>query len=80
MVTSLNTITSKEELGTLSNDDIDHFNPDHITQKIPLVMPVNPNTGLNTIAYHAEAVFPVRKVLIEKAIPHFPELTNLNVK
>jgi len=64
----------------MSNNDEDHFNADHIPHKIPLVKPINPDTGLNTIAYHAEAPFAIRKVLMERAVPHFPELATLNIR
>jgi hypothetical protein len=64
----------------MSNNDDEFFNPDHIPSKIPFVLPVNQNTGLNTITYNAEAPFTIRRVLLEKAIPHFPELANLDIK
>ena len=64
----------------MSNNEDDHFNPDHIPSKIPLVTPVNNNTGLNTISYNAEAPFAIRRTLLDRAIPNFPELANLDTK
>jgi len=68
VLTSLNTNNSKEELGTLSNAEEEGFDPESIPHKIPLVKPFNLDTGLNNIAYHAEAPFFIRKILLERAI------------
>ena len=51
----------------MSNDD-NEFNAEYIPAKVPLVLPVNKDTGLNTIAYHAEAPFSIRKLILERAV------------
>lgn len=77
----MNTINSKEEgYGTLSNDNNDAFDPDFIPAKIPLVTPHNRDTGMTAIAYHTEAPFAIRKILLERAAPHFEEMANLDVQ
>lgn len=59
--------------------DAEPFNPERIPSKIPLVRPVIPETGLNTIVYHSEAQYALRKVLIEQARKNFKELEKTDV-
>jgi predicted TIM-barrel enzyme len=53
------------------------FAPEKLPTKIPLVKP-NSNS-LNTIVYHCEAPYSVRKVLIEQAKKNFKELEKAEV-
>ena len=76
----MNTINSKEEFGTMSDGNDDLFNPDSIPMKTPLIKPINMDTGLNSIAYHAEVPFSIRRIFLERAVPNLPELATLNIK
>ena len=59
--------------------DAEPFNPERIPIKIPLVRPVVPETGLNTVVYHSEAQYALRKVLIDQAKKNFKELEKTDV-
>lgn len=66
--------------GEASGPDADEpFNPERIPLKIPLVRPVVPETGLNTIVYHSEAQYALRRVLIDQAKKNFKELEKTDV-
>ena len=60
--------------GGSGGEDFEPFDIAKVPTKIPLMKPVNPETGLNTIVYHSEAPYSLRKLLIEKAQVHFKEL------
>jgi len=49
------------------------FNFEKIPVKIPKVKPINPD-GIQIAAYHSEAPYNVRKVLLEHAKKNFKEL------
>lgn len=53
---------------------MDAFNPDKIPPKIPKVKLSNPDTNLEIAAFHSEAPYALRKLLIEQAKKHFKEL------
>ena len=53
--------------GGSGGEDFEPFDPAKVPTKIPLMRPVNPETNLNTIIYHSEAPYSLRKILIEKA-------------
>jgi len=61
-------------------DGDEPFNPERIPLKIPLVRPVVPETGLNTIVYHSEAQYALRRVLIDQAKKNFKELEKTDVQ
>jgi len=52
----------------------DTFNPDKIPPKIPKVKLSNPDTNLEIAAFHSEAPYSLRKLLIEQAKKSFKEL------
>ena len=55
------------------------FNPEKLPPKIPLVKPINTDSGLQIAVYHSEAPYALRKVLMEQARKTFKELEKADV-
>ena len=57
----------------------DAFSIDEIPNKVLLVDPRSADGEINLIAYHAEAQYSVRRLIIDVAKRHFKELEKLNL-
>ena len=58
-------MTRQGSFEQVTTHDLDAFNPDKIPTKIPKVKLSNPDTNLEIAAFHAEAPYSLRKLLIE---------------
>lgn len=58
---------------------LDNFQLEDIPPKMILVNPFNDERDISLIAYHSEAQYAVRKLIIEVARRHFKELEKLNL-
>lgn len=70
---------SAAEGGPPSDPAEELFSLEKIPTKIPKIKPVFPDSGNTVAAYHCEAAYAIRKVLIEQAKKSFKELEKADV-
>jgi len=55
------------------------FDPDKLPAKIPLVRTTDPGNTIQTLVYHAESVYSLRRVLIDMAKKSVKELEKCDI-